>query len=149
MQENVCESAARWTEGHRGLVECDQTSVPLEFSAPVQFQGDPGYWTPEHLLLAAVASCFITTFRVLSKLSRFEFTALEVSVRGTVEKGIDGYQFGMIIIRPVLTINQQPLRERGLRLLEKAEQACMISRSLKPPVQMKAQVEVATSSAMV
>ena len=142
------ESAARWTTARRGLVECDQTPVSLEFSAPVEFQGDAGYWTPEHFLLGAVASCFVTTFRAIAELSKFEFASLEVSARGTVEKSADGYQFGSIVIHPTLGVNQQEQSERGLKLLGKAERACLISRSLKTAVQMKPRVEVATPAAM-
>mgnify|MGYP003347098404 CR=1 FL=1 len=147
MQDYSYESASRWTEKRRGLVECDQTTAPLEFSAPTEFQGDAGYWTPEHLMLAAVSSCFITTFRAIAELSKFDMVALEVSAGGTLTKTKDGYEFSEIIIRPMLTVAQEAQRERGLRLLEKAEHLCLISRSLKPAVKLRPLVEVEKSMA--
>jgi len=30
----------------------------IHFSAPPEFGGEPGVWTPEHFLLASVASCY-------------------------------------------------------------------------------------------
>lgn len=140
------ESAARWTERRKGVAECDQTAQPLEFSAPQEFQGEAGYWTPEHLLLGAVASCFVTTFRAIAELSRFEAAALEVSALGAVLKSAEGFEFGEITLRPVLTIREPGQRERALRLLEKTEQLCLISRALKAPVHLKARVDVAAGT---
>jgi peroxiredoxin-like protein len=147
MPEYSYESAARWTTKRRGTVECDQPVPPLEFSAPSEFQGDAGYWTPEHLLLSAVASCFVTTFRAIAELSRFEVVSLEVSAEGALENKEGGFRFAEIILHPILVVASENDRERGLRLLEKAERACLISRSLQTPVRMKPLVEVTSLQA--
>jgi peroxiredoxin-like protein len=124
------ESAARWTQRRRGLVECDQPVAAIEFSAPAEFQGDAGYWTPEHFLLNAVAACFVTTFRAIAELSRFEFVSLEVAARGTLGNNDGTLRFADIVLRPLLSIADEGQRERALRLLEKAERNCLISHSL-------------------
>ena len=77
---------AAWTEGRQGVVTGQSGTATLEFSAPPEFQGQAGFWTPEHFFLAAVATCFVTTFRVIAEFSKFEVEALEVGVEGTVEK---------------------------------------------------------------
>lgn len=142
MADYIYESAARWTERRRGLVECDQSSAALEFSAPTEFQGDAGFWTPEHLLLGAIASCFVTTFRAIAELSKFAFISLEVSAQGTLAKAGTGFEFDQITLRPILTLTDDAHSERGIRLLEKAEHACLIARSLKTPVTLKPHVEL-------
>lgn len=142
------ESGARWTQRRRGIVECDQTDSAIEFSAPAEFQGDAGYWTPEHLLLSAVAACFVTTFRAIADLSKFEFISLEVSASGTLGN-VDGtLQFQEVILRPLLTIAREAQHDRALRLLEKTEHGCLISRSLKPKVTLKPLIEVAEHDSM-
>lgn len=50
-----------WKGRRRGLVEVAELP-PVTTSAPPEFQGEPGYWTPEHLLVAALESCLMTTF---------------------------------------------------------------------------------------
>ena len=60
-----------------------------------------------------------------------------------VEKTEGGFQFTRITIRPLLTINSESDRERGLRLLEKAEKACLVSRSLQSQIVMEPQIVLA------
>jgi peroxiredoxin-like protein len=134
---------AQWTGRRRGFVE-DGTEVPrIHFAAPPQFQGESGFWTPEHFLLAAAASCFVTTFRAVTEISKFEPVGLELSAEGVIEKGEGGFQFTRITLRPVLTVARETDQERGARLLEKAEHSCLISRSLKGQVVMQPRVQVA------
>ena len=134
---------ASWVLGQHGTVEGDPAAKRIEFSAPPEFQGEPGFWSPEHFLLAAVASCFVTTFRAIARISKFEPVSLDLSAEGIVEKGEGGFAFTQIILKPRLMIHQESERERGLRLLEKTEHSCLISRSLKATVTMEANVAVA------
>jgi len=139
-------ASARWTTERRGTVEFESAAPPIDFSAPREFQGEAGLWTPEHFLLAAVSACFITTFRAVAQLSKFTAEALEVSVEGTMEKAEDGLRFTHIVLRPVLTIAAESERERAVRLLEKAERSCLISRSLRSEVRMEPVIEVAVAA---
>jgi peroxiredoxin-like protein len=134
---------AQWGGGRRGFVEGEPQIPRIHFAAPPQFQGESGFWTPEHFLVAAAASCFITTFRAITEISKFEPVGLEVSAEGTIEKGEGGFQFTRITLRPVLTVARETDQERGVRLLEKAEHSCLISRSLKGQIVMEPQVHVA------
>lgn len=133
---------AQWTGGRRGIVESELQVPGIRFSAPPQFQGEAGFWTPEHFLLAAVASCFITTFHAIAEISRFDPAALEITVHGTIEKGEGGLQFTRLILTPLLTVAHETDRERGTRLLEKTEHSCLVSRSLKSQVLIEPRVEV-------
>lgn len=139
----IFKADARWKAGIRGVVEGDPAAKAIEFSAPPEFRGESGVWSPEHFLLAAVASCFVTTFRAFVEFSEFEPVSLVVGVEGTVEKGEGGYAFTQVVLNPQLAIDRESDRERGLRLLEKTERSCLISRSLKAAVSMHTRVEVA------
>jgi peroxiredoxin-like protein len=127
------------------VVQADSEMKSLIFSAPPEFQGDPGFWSPEDFLVAAAASCFVTTFRAIAEFSKFEAAALEISVEGVVEKGDGGYQFTELILKPKLTIRQEGDRDRAARLLEKTEHSCLISRSLKSKITMEPEIQVAES----
>jgi len=124
-------SSARWTGDRHGVVAGHAIEPPIDFSAPPEFQGEAGVWTPEHFFTSAVATCFITTFQAIAVFSKFEAHALEVSVEGQVEKGQGGFRFTRVTLRPLLTITSESECERALRLLEKAERACLVSRSFK------------------
>jgi peroxiredoxin-like protein len=142
-------SSARWTGGQHGVVAGHEVKPLINFSAPPEFHGEAGAWTPEHFFTAAVATCFITTFQAMAAFSKFEAHALEVSVEGQVEKTEGGFQFTRVTIRPLLTINSESDRERGLRLLEKAEKACLVSRSLQSQIVLEPQVVLVPAAAPV
>src|SRR5579864_4284053 len=105
---------AHWKAGFHGTVAGDPTVKALEFSAPPEFRGESGYWSPEHFLLAAVASCFVTTFKAIAEISKFSAVSLSLMVEGTVEKGEAGLAFTQIALIPELTVASESDRERGL-----------------------------------
>lgn len=72
---------AWWTSGRAGLAKADRAPNAIHFTAPAQFGGLEGRWTPEELLLAAVASCFTTTLRSIATGRQIDFTDLEVEAR--------------------------------------------------------------------
>jgi peroxiredoxin-like protein len=131
-----------WTGDHRGFVKAESAPDSISFSAPPEFKGLAGYWTPEHFLIAAAASCFMTTFRAIAEFSHFDFLGLAMNAIGTIEKQADGWRFAEIRLHPVLTIARQENSQLGERLLAKAEKACLVARSLACPVRVEASVEV-------
>src|SRR3974377_1489895 len=110
--------AAHWTQHKRGIVEADAIPRTINFAAPPEFGGEPGLWTPEHLLLSAVSTFVVSTFRAIAEASKLEFHGMEVPVDGTIEKQPGGFRFSQIVLKPVLVINREEDRERAERLLE-------------------------------
>ena len=97
-------------------------------------------WTPEHLLTASVATCFLSTFRAVAEISKLEIIALEIKVEGLLEKVQGGFRFTQFTIYPKVTVPEDKDEERAFRLLEKAEHACLITRSLSARVVVEATV---------
>jgi peroxiredoxin-like protein len=117
--------------GRNGVVQAEGVLSSISFSAPPEFLGEPGRWTPEHFLVAAVASCFVSTFSGIAEKSRFEFVSFHLEAEGMLgnEEGI--WRFTEIRLRPVVTILKEENRDRVIRLLEKADKSCLIARSLQ------------------
>lgn len=135
-------SSAIWTMRRRGIASAEDVPRTINFSSPPEFQGEPGLWTPEHLLVASVATCFLATFRAIAENSRLHVVRLEVEAEGVLEKQEGGFRFTRVVVRPRLTIADAADQERAQRLLEKAERACLISRSLSSQVEMQVTIEV-------
>ncbi len=135
-------ASAIWTMRRRGIASAEDVPRTINFSSPPEFQGEPGLWTPEHLLVASVATCFLATFRAVAENSKLQVARLEVEAEGVLEKQEGGFRFTRVLVRPRLTIAEAADQERAQRLLEKAERACLISRSLSSQVEMQATVEV-------
>jgi organic hydroperoxide reductase OsmC/OhrA len=100
-------AAAHWTNHKRGIVEGEAIPRTINFAAPPEFGGEPGLWTPEHLLLAAVSTCYVATLRAVAEASKLEFEGIEVPVEGKIEKLDGGFKFTRITLRPVVTIHQE------------------------------------------
>jgi organic hydroperoxide reductase OsmC/OhrA len=116
---------------------------PLTVLPPPEFGGPEGEWTPEHLFVAAVASCFLTTFQAIARASRLEFTEVSVPAVGTLERAEDRrFRFTRVVLRPRIVILEDKDRERAVRIAEKAEGACLVSRSLSTAVALEPQIEV-------
>jgi peroxiredoxin-like protein len=141
-EEHAYRVAAWWTSGRTGLAKSDSAPNAIHFTAPAEFGGLEGRWTPEELLLAAVAGCYTTTLRAIAGTAQFDFTDLQVEASGVVRKAESGYSFTEIVVRPNLRISSEEERERALTLLRKAEKLCLVSRALGTSLKFEPQLEV-------
>jgi len=70
-----------------GDVALEGEHLPSIPSAPPTEFGGPGdRWSPETLFVAAVADCFVLTFRGIARVSRSSWLSLECHVTGSVER---------------------------------------------------------------
>ena len=53
---------------------------PISSAPPTEFGGPGDRWSPETLFMAAVADCFVLTFRGIAGLSRLSWVSLECNV---------------------------------------------------------------------
>jgi len=134
--------AAWWASGKTGLAKSDSTPNAIHFTAPPEFGGVEGRWTPEGLLLAALASCFTTTFHAIAGYSHFDYSDLAVEAEGSVRKTTRGYCFEAVTLRPSLTIPHEEYREQAALLLQKAKSLCLVSRALAAEPAFEAHIEI-------
>jgi len=121
---------AWWASGRTGIAKSSSAPNAIHFTSPPAFGGLEGRWTPEDLLLCAVASCYTTTFRALAENSKFEYTDLQVEVEAGISRGETGYRLGEVLIRAKLMIPQESDQARASKLLHKAESLCLVARAL-------------------
>jgi peroxiredoxin-like protein len=140
--EHAYRVSAWWTSGQTGLAKSDSAPNAIHFTAPPEFGGMEGRWTPEELLLASVASCYTTTVRAIAGDAKLDFTDLNVEASGVIRKAESGYMFAQIILRPNLKISSSEVRERALELLRRAEKLCLVSRALGANVTFEPQLEI-------
>lgn len=105
--------------------------VNLPSNGPVEFDGPGDLWSPETLLTGALADCFILSFRAVANASKFAWTALDCRVEGKLDRIERVTQFTSFTVNARLTVPAGTDVERAHKLLEKAEQVCLISASLK------------------
>jgi len=118
------------------------TLAPLRAAAPTEFDGPGDRWSPETLLVGAVAGCYLLTFRAVARASRVSWTWLRCEVTGTLERLDSGTQFTAFDLRARLSIPATMDAGQARRALEKAERQCLVSTSLKAPVHLTLVIEV-------
>jgi len=112
----------------------------LRSAAPVEFGGPGGRWSPESLLVAAVADCFILTFRAIARASKLSWTSLQCEVEGTLARSEGKTRFTEFAIRATLHAPSDIDEEKALRMLEKAETGCLVTNSLSSATHLHAAV---------
>ena len=59
---------------------------PLRTRPPREFGGPGDRWSPESLLVGAVADCYLLSFRAVASAARLPWRALECSVEGVLDR---------------------------------------------------------------
>ncbi len=120
----------------------------IDVATPPQFpKGVEGIWSPEHLFTAAIASCFMTTFLAIAENSKLNFKAFSCTAKGKLDKP-ENQPMTMteVLLYPSVTLYDEADRERAIRVLNKSEQACLITNSVKSRVTMEPSVVISTES---
>jgi len=132
----VYEVGIEWT-GLRGGRLAAEGLPALDVSAPPEFAGEAGKWTPEHLLAAASASCLTATFLAIAEISKLEVEFFRLKAHAKLEKiPGEGYRFTAVTLVPEIGIAEEDL-EKAQRVLSKAEKNCFVNRSLRATVQVE------------
>ena len=147
MEKHTYNLSLTWKEGRIGEMSAPDLPTRIEVATPPEFdKGVAGIWSPEHLYTASVLSCFMTTFLAIAEYSKLEFNNFDCGAVGTLEK-VDGkFLMTEITLSPSLVINDETKMDRALRILAKAEAACLISNSIKTQVKMDPRVQVGAAS---
>ncbi len=131
MQKFPHQYQAEAVGGAAGIVRIDASTAPtIDSQAPPEFGGPQGFWSPETLLLAAIANCFILTFRALSQRGEINWSRLHCTVDGRLDKTTEGLRFTEFTVAPTLEVVPGADKEKALSLLEQSERQCLVSNSL-------------------
>ena len=127
-----------------GSVSLTADGLPTLASAPPTDFGGPGdQWSPEDLIVAAVADCFVLSFRAIAAASKVNWSELTCDAVGTLDRVERDVRFTEFTITAKLTIPADQDESRAQRSLEKAEKMCFITNSLNAEVHLDATVETA------
>ena len=116
---------------------------PIATAPPAEFGGPGDAWSPEALLVAAVANCYILSFRAVASASEFEWLALSCGTSGILDRQDRVTRFTEIINRVRLKVATGSSEETARHLLQKAEDICLVSNSLNADVRLDVEIEFA------
>jgi organic hydroperoxide reductase OsmC/OhrA len=123
-----------WLSKQRGILTASDVKGSIHVATPPAFGGEAGEWSPEHLFLNAVSSCFMATYLVFAKKSGFEISGFECETIGQVELVEGSYRFTTINVYPRIYIKDESLRAMAEIALEKTQKHCLISNSISADI---------------
>lgn len=132
----------RATGQSTGVVAVSDANLSLPTQAPPEFGGPEGFWSPETLLVASVADCFILSFRAIARASKLEWEQLDVPVEGILDR-VDGVtRFVKFILRPRLVLRGAGHASLAASTLDKAKRSCLITNSLNSECELAPEIDV-------
>ena len=130
--------------GKNGNLVLRSDGIPdLESAPPTEFGGPGDQWSPETLLVAAIADCFILSFRAVARVARIEWDRLSCEVDGTLEKVDRVTQFTGFRVEATLWLPAGSDAGKAEKLLHKADKVCLITNSMKAESRLETVVRVA------
>jgi organic hydroperoxide reductase OsmC/OhrA len=111
---------------------------PLISAAPSpEFDGDATAWSAEQLLLSSLGMCLLTTFEALAARARVDLLAWEARVGGVVDRTDTGLVFTKFTVDIDMEVSDV---ERARAVLDETKQHCLISNTLRAPVELEAKI---------
>ncbi len=99
-------------------------------------------WTPEHLFIASVNSCYMATFLAVAENSQFEFISFDCNSVGIVETINETLAVTQITLKPKVVIKSGEHEEQLKKILEKSNKECLISNSVTTKISLEPIVTV-------
>jgi peroxiredoxin-like protein len=112
----------------------------LPTATPAEFDGPGDQWSPETLLIGAVASCYLLTFRGIAQVARLEWSQVRCDVDGVLDRIERVTRFTEVQLKVKLQVPPRSDVQKAQQLLEKAKQACLITNSLNARIVLKAEI---------
>src|SRR5215813_14762469 len=96
-----------WMGGRVGYLRSSADLPVLEVAAPAEFNGQANTWTPEHLFVASLNSCYLATFVAIAELSKIDFVSFTCTAVGKLERA-EGqhYRITEVTLRPRLVLSE-------------------------------------------
>ncbi|SEF88573.1 OsmC family protein [Flavobacterium urumqiense] len=137
------EGNLKWTGKTKGILSATVLPKEIEVDKPREYQnGMEGIWSPEHLLIASVNSCLMSTFLTVAENFQLDFLSYESKSICTVELIKEKYTLTEIVLKPkvVIPFSQKP--ERAKHILEISKNVCLISNAIKTPIRLDPEIIV-------
>jgi organic hydroperoxide reductase OsmC/OhrA len=147
MEPHYYNVETNWENSRKGII-CSpelnkKNGVCIEVATPPEFpKGIEGIWSPEHLFVAAISGCLMTTFLAIAENSTLEFTSFSCEGKGKLEMVEGKLMMSEIFLKPTVIIHNEIFRDKAMRILKKSEDACLIAHSIKSKIIMEVIIQV-------
>ncbi|KKM02022.1 hypothetical protein LCGC14_1788600 [marine sediment metagenome] len=147
METHFYNVTTNWENSRKGIV-CspelnEQNGICIEVATPPEFpKGMAGIWSPEHLFVAAVSGCLMTTFLAIAENSKLDFASFSCKAKGKLERVDGSLIMSEVFLDPTVVIHNEVQKDKAMRIVKKAENACLITNSITSKITMEITIEV-------
>jgi organic hydroperoxide reductase OsmC/OhrA len=123
---------------------------PLQVATPAGFRGGiPGLWSPEDLLVAAVASCFALTLDSVARARTLNLGDVAIEATGHVTRRAEG-RLGFVVVELLVDLTVEGGAEAEAESAARdAHRACLVAHALDVPVELELRVRAAKPERLV
>jgi organic hydroperoxide reductase OsmC/OhrA len=132
-----------WLVDKKGILSAKDAEGNLHVATPPIFGGQGKPWTPEHLFLSSISSCFMTTYLAFAQKSGFEISFFYCNIIGQIEIVEGRYKFTNINLYPKVYIANENLREKAAAVLEKTHKYCLVTNSVNSTIFYHSEILIA------
>ena len=136
--KHIYEINLQWNAERKGTLSSPVLPTQIEVATPPDFpKGMKDIWTPEHLFIASVNSCYMATFLVVAENSKFEFISFDCNSVGIVETINETLAVTQITLKPKVVIKSAEHEEQLMKILDKSNKECLISYSVTTKISLE------------
>ncbi len=129
-----------WLGRKRGILTAKDVKDTMRVALPQTFGGTGDEWSPEHLFLGSISSCFMTTYLFFADKLGFELAHFESHAHGEIELVEGRYEFTSVNVKANIYIADESLREKAVLAMAKAQKYCLVSNSVKARINYDGEV---------
>ncbi len=122
-----------WQEGRKGILTANDVKDTIKVATPPEFAGGvPDMWSPEHIFLGSLSSCFMTTYLAIAEKRKLVISQFECNAIGQIAL-VDGHlEFITINLFPKIFVENADNVAIANEVLLKTYKHCIIANSIKP-----------------
>ena len=137
-QEHFYEVNIDWKQDRIGELSSPVLTPTIECATPPEFpNGVPNIWSPEHLFLASINSCYMATFLAIAANFKLAVESFSCKTIAKLEMVEGKYQITQAEMSPVVKLVNSADAEKVMRVLEKAKSGCLVTNSMKTEIILK------------
>ena len=140
-QTHFYEVNVQWKEERIGELSSPVLEKTIECATPPEFpNGVPNIWSPEHLFVAAINSCYMATFLAIAYNFKVEIADFSCKTIAKLEMADGKYWITQAEMFPVVQLKNVEDTEKVQRILEKAKSGCLVTNSMKTEIVLNAAI---------
>lgn len=142
-KEHFYQVKVDWNQDRKGTLSSNVIDEKITIATPPEFpKGEANVWSPEHYFVAAINGCLMTTFLAVAENFKLNFVNFESDAEGKLEMIDRKFMMSEVVLKPTVTVYNEADIDLAKKVVEKSENACLISNSVNSKIKLEITVKV-------